>query len=134
MKSDSNVAMTGSAGNYSGNKVERKVSQTEKELMKCMDDLASQQRESSTRMYNQRQEFIDLHKVKNEDNKKQATDADTQEAWKEYTLLGKEYKTIVKENDPDDYRMLRNLTKRIRAVEDVLNINKEDSITNGYDG
>ena len=134
MKSDSNVAMTGSAGNYSGNKVERKVSQTEKELMKCMDDLASQQKESSTRMYNQRQEFIDLHKVKNEDNKKQATDADTQEAWKEYTLLGKEYKTIVKENDPDDHCILRNLTKRIRAVEDVLNINKEDSITNGYDG
>ena len=54
--------------------------------------------------------------------------------WKEYTMLGKEYKTILKENDPNDYQTLRNLTKRILAVKEVLSIDKADSITSGSVG
>ena len=128
MKSDSNIAMTGEAGNNHGINA-RKMSKTEQELMKRMDDLARQQQESSTRAYNQRQQYIEQQQAKNEDEQKRGAQQDIREAWKEYTSLGKEYKAIMKENDPDNYRMLRNLAKRILAVEQVLKIDKEDSIT-----
>ena len=100
--------------------------------MKRMDDLAQQQKEASDRAFNQRQQFIVLQQEKNNDDKKRATQEDTREAWKEYTALGKEFKSIMKENNPDNFRMLRNLAKRILAVEKVLDIDIANSITSGF--
>ena len=132
MKSDSNVPMTGEAGANEGNKQDRKMSRAEKELIKRMDDLAEQHKESASMAFKQRQQFLLLQQDKNDDVKKRGEEESARESWKEYTSLTKEFKAFMRENDAGNMPILRNLAKRILALEALLGIDKADTITNGF--
>ena len=122
MKSDSNVAMTGVAGESNNN---TGSSSKKKEFMKKMDDATDQMRLSHERTYKQRQEFIELQKAENNRNAER-------DSWNEYTQLNKEFRSLKRENDPDNATMLQNMAKRIRTVEKLLGIEDKDTITGGY--
>jgi hypothetical protein len=130
MKSDSNVPMTGEAG-YSTGK-DQKLSKGEKEMMKRMDDISEQERQSAERVFKQREELIELQKNKIIDDTKCATAAEVREAWKEYIALRKEFKEMIREGNDDNVTLLRNLAKRLQSLEETLNIDKHDSVVASF--
>lgn len=124
MKSDSNIPMSGEAGQHSSYR-DRKLTKGEKELMAKMENVLQQQKESAERTYKQREEYIDLQK-------EESAKTSERETWKEYLLLSKDFKAMKSENDPDNICMLRNLAKRLRKLEIALNIDVADTITGGF--
>jgi hypothetical protein len=131
MKSDSNIPMVGEAGGGGAGK-DRKLTKGEREMMKRMDEASQQQKEASDRSYKQREEFIALQKRMNEDNTKRANALETRESWKEYITLGKEFKAFIEEGDSDNNPLLKNLAKRLKALETQLKIDEADSVTQAF--
>ena len=123
LKSDSNVAMEGAAGLSRG---VTKSGKNDKQLMQKMDNAMQQTKESQDRSYTQRQSYIDLQK-------EESARATTREDWKEYVSLGKEFKAMKAEDDPENYTILYNMAGRLRVLEKCCQIPDSKTITAGYE-
>jgi hypothetical protein len=118
LKSDSTSVMSGEAGVNA-----RKTARADKEMLKKMDAVMTQHKESSERSYNQRQQFIDLHKSTNDSMSER-------EDWKEYTSMSERFMSLKK--DPNNNALLVNMAVRLWTLEQRLGIPKASTVTAGY--
>jgi hypothetical protein len=124
LKSDSNVALDGSAG-CTGRGKERKLTKGEKEIMQRMEEATQHMKETEERKFKQRQQFIELQAA--------ATERTSQrDNWQEYMSMCKEFKALKKDADPDDHCILCNLATRLRDLEKLLKIPDKQTVTTGY--
>jgi hypothetical protein len=108
LKSDSSEPMSGEAGASSVQGSERKDSRGEREMMKKMDAAMEQQGNCNERMYQQRQEFIDLQK-------QSCAESSERETWKEYTAMSERFMSLA--GDRNNKMLLRNMATRLWHLE-----------------
>ena len=121
LKSDSNVPLAGEAGVSRG----KGGTKNDKLLLEKMDNAMRQSQDSQQKSFEQRQAFMDLQR----DSAAQST---TREDWKEYISLGREFKAIRAEEDPDNDSLLHNIASRLHVLEKCCKIPDAKTITAGY--
>jgi hypothetical protein len=123
LKLDSSEPMSGEAGASSVRGSERKVSRGEREMMKRMDVTIEQQGNSNKRLYQQRQEFINLQK-------QSCAKSSQQETWKEY--IARANSSCVFAGACNNKMPLRNMATRLWHLEKKLGIPAASTVTAGH--